>query len=69
MVDKETAEIGLDALSAAIGEIPEHSRTATVMQPADGANRFLRIVHLQSTGQDVAAPPTHWRPLCPLRGA
>lgn len=55
MVDKETAEIGLDALSAAIGEIPEHSRTATIMQPADGANRFLRIVHLQSTGQDVAA--------------
>ena len=55
MVEKETAEAGLDALSAAIGEILEHSHTTAVLHPADGSNRFLRIVQLQSTGQDVAA--------------
>ena len=55
MVDKETAEAGLDALSAAIGEILERSRPTALMHPADVSNRFLRIVQLQSTGQDVAA--------------
>lgn len=55
MVDKEVAEAGLDALSAAISEILEYSRPTAALHPTDGSNRFLRIVQLQSTGQDVAA--------------
>ena len=55
MVDKETADLGLSALGAAITEILEDSQEAAVTRLKAGDDPFVKIVQLQSAGQDVAA--------------
>lgn len=54
MVDKETASLGFSALGAAITEILEDSQDAAVMRLKTGEDPFVKIVALQSAGQDVA---------------
>jgi hypothetical protein len=55
MVDKETADLGLNALGTAIAEIIEDTHQAAVTRFRQDEDPFRRVVQLQAAGQDVAA--------------
>lgn len=55
MVDTDTARQGLAALGVAITEIMEDTHDLGVTRLSKDEDPFVRIVGLQSAGQDIAA--------------